>query len=949
LASQDTLGRGTIIANLDIFASRWRSIIDSWDERQRGRSETSHAQLFWSDLLRCFGVIPERISLFEVEADRATTGSWGSIDVFWSGVFLGEAKSVGKNLDFAYRQALDYLAGGSIAQHEWPRFVIVTDFERIRVVRQGTDSWDILIPLDQVASYVDQLVFLAGHEDVTPAEEADASIDAAAIMARLYEAMTGAEADAPVADEAATDPGQEDARVEQASVFLTRILFLLYGDDAGLWREDLFYEFVLNYTRKDGTDLGQQLHALFDTLNTPEHARNPRLANMLARFPYVNGSLFTDDNHLEYFDRQMREALLSACRFRWTRISPAVFGSMFQLVKSKEARRAAGEHYTTETNILKTIGPLFLDDLRTQADRLCANRSTTIKALREFRDQLATHLFLDPACGCGNFLVIAYREVRRIETQIIREIRKREGETGLALDATLETKLTIGQFHGIEISWWPAKIAETAMFLVDHQANRGLAAAVGQAPERLPITITAHIHHTNALHSDWDSLIPAVTGNTYIFGNPPFVGHKAKSREQREELRRVWGAHYSGALDYVSGWHAQAMRLYDDSRTGEFAYVTTNSISQGEQVPALFTPIYEQSWRIKFAHRTFAWDSDAPGKAAVHCVVVGFTRDPHVSQQLWDYRDVAGEPRHQQVQIGINGYLVDGPWVLVTGETRPISPELAPVNFGTMPLGSSLLVEPSEHPAVAADPIAAKYLRRFVGARELIYGHDRWCLWMDLLEFDPADLGRSPILKQRVAQSRQWRSEQTESGDAYKYRSSPHLFRPNKTRPTVPYVCIPRHVSETRRYFLVARFTPEVIAGDANFTLADPTGLQVAVISSSMFITWQKAVGGRIKSDLRFAKRLTWNTFPVPALSEATRQRIITAGQGVLDARDRHPHRSLADHYNPLAMDPELVKAHDRLDREVDRALGASRKLTSDQQRLELLFKNYRRLTQHPH
>ena len=942
MVGQDILGRGTIITNLDTFANRWRSIIDSWDERQRGRSETSHAQLFWSDLLRCFGVIPERISLFEVEADRATTGSWGSIDVFWSGVFLGEAKSVGKNLDFAYRQALDYLAGGSIAQHEWPRFVIVTDFERIRVVKQGTDSWDILIPLDQIANHVDQLAFLAGHEDVTPAEEADASIDAAAIMARLYEAMTGSDADAPVAEEAATDPGQEDARVEQASVFLTRVLFLLYGDDAGLWREDLFYEFVLNYTRKDGTDLGQQLHALFDTLNTPESARNPRLANMLARFPYVNGSLFTDDNPLEYFDRQMREALLSACRFRWIRISPAVFGSMFQLVKSKEARRAAGEHYTTETNILKTIGPLFLEDLKARADRLCANRSTTIKALRDFRDQLATHIFLDPACGCGNFLVVAYRDLRRIETQIIREIRRREDDTGLALDATLETKLTIGQFHGIEINWWPAKIAETAMFLVDHQANRELAAAVGQAPERLPISITAHIHHTNALHAHWNSLIPAAAGNTYVFGNPPFRGD-GRERDQLDDLQAAWGSSKQlSRMDFVTGWHAKTLRLYDGERTGEWAFVTTNSITQGDQVPRLLEPIFDAGWQIKFAHRTFSWDSDAPGKAAVHCVIIGFTRNQTTRQLLWDYPDVRAAPVLLPVEEAINAYLVDGPNVLVTKASQPISPEIIASLRGSMPTDDgNLIIEPDEHDLVMADEVAAKYVHPFVGAKELLHGLDRWCLWLE--DMDPADVGRSRILKSRLAAVRDFRAA-SKASTTREFALYPHLFR-QRAKQSVPYVCIPRHVSETRRYFPVARFGPEVIAGDANFTLTDPDGLQFALISSSMFITWQRTIGGRIKSDLRFGSTLTWYTFPVPSLSDTARQRIIAAGQGVLDARAQHTGRSLADHYNPLSMAPALVKAHDSLDREVDRALGASRKLNSDQRRLELLFQNYRALT----
>lgn len=940
------LSRGTFRENLNNFSLLWREKIDSWSTAERGHSESSHAQTFWSGLLSCFDIIPERITLFERDAVRASTGGTGSIDVFQSGVFLGEAKSVGRDLNAAYEQALDYLRGGSIAQHEWPKFVIVTDFERVRVVQQTPGGFDITVPLGELADHVDQLIFLAGKEVVTPQDERDASIDAAKIMARLYEAMTGIDADTPVGEEATDDPEEEDAKVQQASVFLTRVLFLLYGDDAGLWREDLFYEFILNYTREDGSDLGPQLHALFDTLNTEESRRSPHIPDMIARFPHVNGSLFNDYNPPEYFDPAMREALLDACRFRWTRISPAVFGSMFQLVKSKEARRQAGEHYTSEKNILKTIGPLFLDALRAEADRLIRNASTTVKALREFRDSLATNIFLDPACGCGNFLVVAYRELRRIETDIIVEIRKREGQHGMSFDATLETKLTIGQFHGIEIHWWPAKIAETAMFLVDHHANRELAAAIGQAPDRLPITITAHIHHTNALQLEWKTVIPATSGRTYVFGNPPFVGHRTKTPEQTQDLRSVWGDQYDGALDYVTGWHAKSLNFFADSRSGEFGYVTTNSIAQGEQVPALFDPIQKAGWRIKFAHRTFAWDSDAPGKAAVHCVIIGFTRDRAVAQRMWDYSDVRGEPVPQTLSTGINAYLVDGPWVLVHAASEPISSAVTSCDFGTMPLGKDLLVAAEDHAEVAADQIAAKYLRPFRQAKELVNNIDRWCLWMGDENFHPADIGKSPVLKARIEASQRNRERSKPSGDAYKYRNTPHLFRQNQSRPLTTYVCVPRHVSEARRYFTVVPLSPDIIAGDATFTLPDPDGLQFGLISSSMFITWQRTVGGRIKSDLRFSKTYTWNTFPVPALDANARQRIIKAGQGVLDARARYPERSLAEHYNPLAMDPVLIRAHDALDRVVDKVFGATQKLSTEKQRLELLFQRYRDLRQ---
>ena len=515
----------------------------------------------------------------------------------------------------------------------------------------------------------------------------------------------------------------------------------------------------------------------------------------------------------------------------------------------------------------------------------------------------------------------------------------------MALDISWEQKLSISQFHGIELNWWPARIAETAMFLVDHQANRELADRVGLAPERLPITVTAHIVHANALEVDWREILPETSGMTYVFGNPPFIGHQTKTPQQRDELKAVWGKDANGHLDYVTGWHAQAMMLLAERR-GEFAYVTTNSITQGQPVPALFGPLIREGWRIKFAHRTFQWDSEAPGKAAVHCVIVGFTRDRGVKQRLWDYPNVRGEGIEQRIEQGINAYLIDGPNVLVTNRSTPLSPELPTAHFGTMPLGSSLIVEVDEYDEVVADPLAAKYLRPFRMGKELVQGLDRWCLWLGDDDFDPRDIARSPVLSERVAANRQYRSNAPKKGDAYKYRDTPHLMRPNPHRPLVPYVGIPRVVSETRKFYTVDHLTPDVIAADSVYTALDPDGLLFALVSSSMFITWQRTVGGRLKSDLRFSNTLTWNTFPVPALDKRVRQRIIDAGKKVLDARELHSERSLVDHYNPLAMAPELIKAHEVLDREVDRAMGAARKLTTERQRQEILFDNYLQLSE---
>mgnify|MGYP000872603138 FL=1 len=943
------LDRNEIKHNLDGFRVHWRQRLDTWKANNEGAIEKKYAQSFWADFLACFGISATRMDLFEQDARRGSTGNTGYIDLFWPSVVIGEAKSPGVNLDDAVAQARDYLQGGSVSDTEQPRYILASDFENFRLLRLGSPEhrFDVTFTLDEVSDNVDLLRFLAGYDDSMSREEEEAaSLKASKVMANLFTAMAGDDVDGGVADQAPINPEDEDEEVQRASVFLTRLLFLLFGDDAGLWEQDLFYRFILDHTTSE--NLGSQIDALFDVLNTPENKRK-RVPDSMAAFPYVNGSLFDragETRTTTFFSPEMRHALIDACRFRWTDISPAIFGSLFQLVKSKEARRGDGEHYTSETNIMKTLGPLFLDELRAEADQLIAKTTGSKKKqlddLERFRDQLSHHVFLDPACGSGNFLIVAYRELRRIETDVIVAIREREENINWSLDISWEQKLSIGQFYGFELNWWPAKIAETAMFLVDHQANRELADRVGMAPERLPISVTAHIHHGNALHVEWAELIPKVAGMTYVFGNPPFRGD-SRDKEQQADLERAWGGKTDkiSRLDFVTAWHAKSLDLLA-RRHGSFAFVTTNSIVQGDQVPRLFGPIFDAGWRIRFAHRTFAWDSEAPGKAAVHCVIVGFDRVHQPRARLWDYPKIKESPKEIPVERAINAYLVDGANVLVEKASQPISPDVEKTAYGSKPTdGGHLIVEPEDYERVMADPIAAKYVHPYVGARELLHGEERWCLWLD--GANPADINRSPILKQRVEAVREFRAE-SKAESTREFAQYPSLFR-QRAKMGTEYLCIPSVVSENRRYFTAARLPADVITSNLAFQTPDPDGLQFGLISSSMFVTWQRTIGGRLKSDLRFASTLTWYTFPLPKLDAESRQRIIDAGKKVLAARALHPERSLAEHYNPLAMDPALIKAHDALDKEVDKAMGAPRKLTTERQRQELLFENYARMT----
>lgn len=897
------------------FVVDWRD--EPGDERQQ-------AQSFVRDLLRTFGITGTKAALYEKRAKRSSTGHQGYIDALVPGLCLIEMKSAGKDLTAAERQALDYV--DDLPDVEAPRWVITSDFHSFRILDlEAEDGADTeAFPLEDLPARVEALAFLAGYQTRAFGDQKQeaASIKAAQIMADLYEALS--------------DSGYDD---HDASVFLVRVLFCLYADDSGVWERDLFYEFLEQRTAEDGTDLGPQLAFLFQAMNRPTDRRQRTIDELIARFPYVNGGIFAEPAAIPSFDSAMRRLLIRACAFNWSEISPAIFGSLFQSVKSAKARRDLGEHYTTETNILKTIQPLFLDELR---DRFAAATHDT-RALKRLRTDLSQLRIMDPACGCGNFLVVAYRELRRLDLSILQRLQEL-GDTSwhspTAFFLKEDLPVTLDHFAGIEIEEWPARIASTALHLVDHQANQAMELALGKAPDPLPLDRIESVHVANALRTDWATVFEP-SSHVMIVGNPPFIGQYTKQADQTDDLKAVWGRLYDGYLDYVTGWYKKAVDYFQASTGGRFAFVSTNSIAQGQPVAALFRPILEEGWRIRFAHRTFAWTSEAPDMAHVHCVIVGFDKREKQPAALYDYETVASAPTRKPAR-SINPYLLDAPTFYIQKRSKPLAGALPPVVKGSQPTDDgNLLLDNDGYIAATSDPVARKYVRPFIGARELIHDTSRWCLWLE--DLDPNDLTRSRVLRERVDACRAFRAG-SKKLSTQASAATAHLFT-ERRQPSVPYICIPRHFSELRSYATVARFGPEVIAGDANFTAEDATGYLFALISSSMFLAWQRVVGGRIKSDLRFSATIVWNTFPLPDLDDTTRDAVITAGQAVLDARALRPERSLAQHYNKLAMDPRLLKAHDALDRVVDRAFGAKKTLHTEEERQEVLFKRYAELT----
>lgn len=778
----------------------------------------------------------------------------------------------------------------------------------------------IQLPFDIV---VDATTVIDKVRQAFDVETRNESKRASRLMSNMYTAL-----------DTAYPPDIDDKRRNhEISVTLARLLFLMFGDDTDMWQPDAFRNLVQHATRRDGSDLADNLNTLFEQLNSPEAPQGP-----FQGFKYVNGGIFAEPLTLPELGSQFRDAILDACSVDWTDISPAIFGSMFQAVRDKETRRSLGEHYTSEENILKTLNPLFLDELRDELAHIRTLGKYEAHRLRKFREKLGRIRYMDPACGCGNFIIVAYRELRALELAALERLHEITGDNPMLL-ANIGLQVSLDHFYGIEIDEWPARIAETAMFLVDRQCDLKLAAALGYAPDRLPIQEQATIVVGNALTLDWADVCPP-SQDTIVAGNPPFLGDHTRTKQQLAELHAAWGGDkVLSRMDYVTGWHARALQYFHDD-DGIWAFVTTNSITQGDQVHRLFSAIFNSGWSIKFAHRTFAWTTEASGGAAVHCVIVGFTRNPPTRRRLFEYDHWRGAPTERTVGR-INAYLVDGPNLLVSKRNAPLAADMPKVEYGSKPTdGGHLVVTPAEYEDVMKDPIAARHVRPYVGSRELINGQKRWCLW--LVDASMGDIQQSPVLRERVARvGNERRESKADSTRAYPHD---HLFRQFGITADEPIVCIPEVSSEHRPYLPVGHLDNGAIISNKVYGASDPTGLVFAIASSSMFITWMKTVGGRMKSDLSFSSTITWNNFPLAPLAAEQRAQIEEAGLGILAARAQNPELSLEDHYRPGAMTPRVAAAHRHLDSLVDRAFGLKTVTPTVLQRQEALFDAYEQL-----
>lgn len=897
---------------------RARSVtfVREWDGES---SEHAEAKSFWDAFFHVFGVSRRRVAAFEQHVKKAD-GKDGYIDLFWPGMLLAEHKSLGKDLDSAFDQATDYFPG--LSDKELPRYIIVSDFARFRIRNLDTDE-HVETLLTDLPKNLSLFGFIAGYETREYKEQDPVNTKAAYKLAELHDALKNI--------------GYEGHDLE---VYLVRTLFCLFAEDTGIFMpRGAFEEFIRYRTSEDGSDLAPRLNQIFQTLNTPEDKRLRNLDEQVASLPYVNGKLFEEHLPQASFDSSMRKVLLECCDLDWGVISPAIFGSLFQGIMDAEVRRNLGAHYTSEQNIQKVIGPLFMDDLWEEFRRIKSQKSK----LEAFHEKLGKLSFFDPACGCGNFLVISYREIRLLELEVIKQLHSKEQQQ-LSMDAIDKyVKVDVDQFHGIEIEEWPAQIARVAMWLIDHQMNLLVGQTFGQTLVRIPLVKSANVLHANALRLDWEDVVSS-SECSFLFGNPPFLGKQFQSEEQKADLTNLYGnAKGAKELDLVAAWYVKAARYINE--TTRCAFVSTNSISQGEQVSLLWRQLKSHGIHIHFAHRTFRWRNEARGVAAVHCVIIGFGKAVHPVPQIFDYHDIVGEPQ-KTLAKRINPYLVDAPDVLIESRRTAIC-DVPPIVFGSMPndKGNLLLTDEEKIDLLASEPGAEKWIYPFTGAREFLNGVTRWCLW--LKDLPPEELKNLPRIRSRVDAVRTYRLNSKRKA-TNKLADTPSLFGENR-QPSTSYLIIPSASSQRRPFIPIAMQDPDIIASNLCLLIAGASSFHLGVLSSTMHMAWVRTVAGRLKSDYRYANEIVYNNFPWPIDStDKHKGAISTAARGILDARAQFPDSTLADIYDPLSMPPALVKAHKTLDRAVDGAYmpsGGKRTWPTEAERVAFLFELHQKIT----
>ena len=894
--------------------------VSAWSDPAKISSERGDAQSFWSDFLSVYGIDRRRYGAFFEYAIKKGSGMQGFIDMFWPGKLLTEQKAPGRDLQKAQAQAWEYLA--TMPDHDLPQAIVVSDFLQFYVTNTFTRE-QAVFALQDFPKHVKLFGFLIEQQSKNIAEEDPVNIKAAEAMAKLHNQLR-----------------DDNYTGHDLELLLVRLVFCMFADDSGIFEHGQLRDYIANRTNADGSDLGGRLVDVFQTLNTPKNQRQHSLDEDLARLEYVNGGLFASAIRTPHFTATMRKDLLKAMELDWSKVSPAIFGSMFQGVMDAKERRNLGAHYTSEKNILRVIKPLFLDDLYAEFAAIVHSSTKRADKLRAFQDKLAGLKFLDPACGSGNFLVITYRELRKLEHKVVQQINKANKKADvntmdwLAASEHGQLKVNVDQMYGIEIEEFPSLIAQTALWLTDQQMNMEFSGLSGKTFKRLPLTKSATIMNANALTTDWNDVI-AAKDLDYILGNPPFIGSKMMTAAMRSELLAQFvGVQGAGVLDFVTAWYAKAAELMDQNHRIQTALVSTNSIIQGEQVPVLWRYLFGRGIYINFLHQTFKWSNDARGNAAVYCTIVGFAKFNKTEKRIFEYADIKGDSSEIPA-VNINAYGIDAPSIIIERHSKPIC-DIPPMVEGITALdqsGNLRMTEQEKNALLQQEPMAGKWIRPWITGQSLLNNEKLYCLW--LVGIDPSELRAMPSVLERVERVRDERLQSSYSSK-FAYRS--HTFR--ETEIANQYIVFPKTSSENREYIPLA-FVRGAVTSNTCLITPDATLYHFGILTSQMHMAWMRAVAGRLESRYRYSKDIVYNNFIWPEVTDDQKAQIEQLAQAVLDARAEFPNSSLADLYDPLTMPPALSKAHKSLDRAVDKLYSKSG-FTSDPARVAHLFEQYK-------
>ena len=912
-----------------------KAFAEKWQGRGYEKGET---QLFWVELLQTVYGVENPASYMECEV-QVQLENTSFIDVYLPATkVMIEQKSINKDLSKAIRQSdgtmltpLQQLKryAAALGYFKYPRWGITCNFREFYIYDMGQPNGEpAVLKLENLPTEYHRLNFLVDAGDDRIKQELEISLNAGALVGRMYEMLLKQYGENPT-----------EEMLKSLNMLIVRIVFCLYAEDAGIFgRRNMFHDYLADFQPKH---FRRALIDLFEVLDTPDNARDPYMEKILAEFPYVNGGLFAD-NHLiiPSFSEECVDLILNvACPFSWEGISPTIFGAVFESTLSAKIRRSGGMHYTSLENIHKVIDPLFLNDLQKEYEAIADIPQPKVQKqkLEAFQDKLAGLKFFDPACGSGNFLTETYISLRRLENKVIDRLTKGQIVLG---EMASPVKVSIHQFYGIEINDFACVVAKTAMWIAELQMMQETQSIVEMNLDFLPLKSYVNIVEGNALRMDWQGVLPPSQCN-YIMGNPPFVGYSLQSKEQKADMLDIYvdekGKSYktAGKIDYVAGWYFKAAEYMQNTGV-RTAFVSTNSITQGEQVAAVWKPLYDRfGIHIDFAWRTFIWNSESNEKAHVHCVIIGFScLDNNHMKNLYELSS-------PKMVKDINPYLVEGKPVFIEARRKPIC-DVPVFVRGSQPTddGNFIFTAEEKNVFLAKEPQAEKFLRPFMMGKDFIDRKPRYCLW--LVDAMPQDIRKCPEVMKRVTAVREFRLNSKKSATQRK-ADTPTLFdevRDSKT----DYIALPKVSSQNRRYIPMDFLSHNIIAGDKLFMLSEVSLYHFGVLMSNVHMAWMRVVAGRLKSDYSYSNTVVYNNFPWCTPTDAQKAKIEKTAQGILDARAKYPDSSLADLYDEVLMPPELRKAHQANDRAVMEAYGFWGKLNTESECVAQLMKMYQKL-----